>query len=367
MESSGSTSVLPVDLVRLVLKVCGLALCSVLLAACDEAARVAGVSSSFGGGIVTSMSLSDYGLSCKSERSIHDDLLETWESRVDYCVRNSGPVLSFVSGVHEGRFGPVPAQIVEPKGGDVRGVIIFLVGGPGGQMLTDIKNSPQDLFARHLAEAGYAVVYLGYYGTAYISTYPESDLLPAAKQVRAYTEFLQATQAALPVTVMGYSAGAHVAYLATLDHPDVKALLVAPPLGPPHLLLRRQLTAPIKPADYLDTRIIKQRRVDQNTGREIITKVPASMQELFSTFFGDAYDLDLADLITKYPSSSKDRLTIVLGTSDETIGLDYLPKLRRRHPSIEVRQVRGLVHQFRTKSAAEDLGDLVLDEIQTAR
>lgn len=277
------------------------------------------------------------------------------------CLYHSGGGLTFVSGVRAASSGDLPILLIAPAGREPLGVLVYLVGGPGDELASPLLMAPSDAIGIDLARSGYAVAYLGYYGTAYGTLHPYPDVFAAARQVRDYVNAIR-SRGSLPVTVVGVSAGAHVAYLAAREFDDVSIALLSPVISSPETLVARAKARPAGAAAYARTVVLRQRFAVDGSGLPG-RKVEATQEQRMASFFGDLYAMQLTDLFRSYPALGP-RPTIIVGDRDERIGLDHLPLLERDMPHIPVEVIEGFGHGPSNHDQARQLATTITQKMR---
>jgi pimeloyl-ACP methyl ester carboxylesterase len=257
----------------------------------------------------------------------------------DVCSVSDRGELGLIWGIHHGGRGALPVMAVVPRNKRVRGVLVYLVGGPGDILLSQLTMSPGDEVTLSVARGGYAVVYLGYYGTNFGSLFPQSDLFPAAEQVAHYIRMLKG-RSNFPVAIAGVSAGASVGYLASRSFHDVPVLLLSPPLASVRELVT---TGGLSVSDPNTPVVVRQRRLGDRLAAPPVA-IKTVRQYRMSAFFGETYAHPLSELLTRYPTQSRIRPLLIVGNKDSRIGLDHLPAFRRNAPHVTVKVIKGFGH-----------------------
>ena len=111
----------------------------------------------------------------------------------------------------------VPIVVYFPDNSDldqsktvVKQLVVYLVGGPGGDLAIGNKRIDKDLIAIKYAKLGNVVVKLGYSGTYFDSSYPASDLNKAADEVYQFVNLFDKSSNFRRTLVYGESLGAKI-------------------------------------------------------------------------------------------------------------------------------------------------------------
>lgn len=314
--------------------------------------------SSWSGQAAASFALKHVGEPCRLiEASSTVIMLQRLEAGDARCMVRPGQDVVFVSGLFRGEEGDMPILVIAPLQRRPKGTIVYLVGGPGGELVTHFLSHPSDYVPIKLVEAGFLVAIPGYSGTAYGSVYPKSDLPVAVRQITEYYVSFIRRLSNSSVTLLGGSAGAFPAYLVARKFSDVPAVLLSPPLSAPKQIVKRLKLNPASRGAYSRSIELPQRKVGQRLPA-LKRPVLVSEEARTASFFGLAYNLSLIDLFDKYPLAEK-RVSLLVGTKDSRIGIEKLTAFRKRYPAVDVRLLPEIDHSPINMVEASRMSDAI--------
>jgi len=250
-------------------------------------------------------------------------------SRRRPCVYYEDNTVLVASGMFQPDLLPIPVVMIRSKKKVSSTLLVFLVGGPGQALLPDTPDDPLFTFFESLANSGNDIVLLGYSGTKYSTSFPNSDLDVAVDQVKRYLGLAERQRGNRRLALAGASAGSYVAYLSGREFEGLPVVLLSPPLDSPKELVRLASTTASGNAYYQQTVTLYATSPPGQSNRRSVTISERTRTELF---FGSAFDKSITDLVLENLPQSRPCTIAIVGTDDTKIGMspDSIDKLSQQ-------------------------------------
>jgi hypothetical protein len=220
-------------------------------------------------------------------------------------------------------------------------IIVKIVGGPG------IPIGPSEHDAVYLGHSDKPTIMISpaYSGTAHGSHYPHENFTAATNEIASLTEFLCRRFPNAQVLTIGESLGGPIAVSAdekTKGCPNPRnLLLISPMVSSPTDQLRHFSALNVNGIKINDKKSI--RLIDKSL---IAISIPSL--DVFQTFFPKSdLNIFLSDRL-HFRSSHNLRTSIILGSVDDVISPDGIPKLQA-DKSIDLKVINGMGHIYDRK------------------
>jgi alpha/beta hydrolase family protein len=253
----------------------------------------------------------------------------------------SGAVLA--AEFHDGPYGRVPAFVARPPDVDLASaplVVVDLVGGPGGGVFPSLEYGEYRKFSLRRAADGILTITPSYMGTMTRSLYPRSDLPVAMKEIAHLLRDLQNRRAGRPICMVGGSLGGYLAIRLSRLFPDVEILAINPLLWSPRKARETTLSIHGQHVKYYYSPVRKHELRDGHA--YFVREELETHMEVFNRFFEPDDDKGLSDLV----DPAVKNVTLVYSPADDRIGVEEVPRLRRRAPGIRIIETRPVGHMM---------------------
>lgn len=244
---------------------------------------------------------------------------------------------------YEGPYGRVPAFVARPHEVDLASaplVVVDLVGGPGGSVFPSLDGGEHSKFSVRRAADGILTISPGYMGTMTRSLYPRSDLPVAMEEIVHLLRDLQNRRSGRPICMVGGSLGGYLAIRLSRLFPDVEILAINPLLLSPRKARERTLSVHGQHVKYYYSPVRKHALRD---GRAYFVSEENEPQvQIQRHFFEPDDDKGLSDLV----DPAVKNVTLVYSPADDRIGVEEVPRLRRRAPGIRFIETRPVGHKM---------------------
>lgn len=190
---------------------------------------------------------------------------------------------------------PLPALVTMPADGRPKGVIIDVIGGPGGQ----IDPTADSKMLQSIAATGYMIVTPAYAGTSHRSTHPNQSLVQAADEIETLSQSLSLKYPHQEQCLLGTSLGGYIIMFKKARSKDSKFLarnvvLINPLLSSPK---KRYDNATIVAYLGKDPKTSPRRRffyksvyLNHSDQSRKSKKTHVLEDELFQSFFGKYFE-----------------------------------------------------------------------------
>lgn len=232
-------------------------------------------------------------------------------------------------------------------------IIVYIVGGPGG----NISPGLNDALPERFTDRGALVVKLGYSGTQHGTDYPKPDFFKAASQIGDYVILLRRLMPRARIVLLGESLGGLIvakSLSSTVSRSLSRVTLVYPLVFTPRQALANfDKNLGITP--NTDRSLMVSSRIN---GRAVARQVKSI--DFFRAFFPkESLDLSLLDYIHM---SGDVQTTLVYGDLDRRVGNQLLTNVGRSEGRLRVVKLANVDHTIGASQASE-IASIALHDI----